>query len=187
MCNHVASLLHVTMVAAEINEGKGCTEDKCAWNNVYSRPDLYKKIEELGYVRKSKLPSIRQPTEQDICEILFKNAEMPGPPPAASLVEDGCELYIPPALKVILPKPFSTLFDKNLVGSNLPELIEKGISVYSQITITKEQVDAICSLTRNQSSSKYWQRYRGFRVTASLILVGLSRNISKQSITQMQR
>lgn len=76
--------------------------------------------------------------------------------------------YIKISLTVIHPKPFIDFFNKNLVGSTQPELIEKGTSAYIQITITKDSVDAICALTTNQTSSKYWQRNRAFRVTVSI-------------------
>lgn len=38
VCNHVGSLLHVAMHAAEIQEKRTCTEEKCSWAGKYSKP-----------------------------------------------------------------------------------------------------------------------------------------------------
>lgn len=70
------------------------------------------------------------------------------------LVQDNCEDFLPPALKVRLPKPLSALFKKEFVGLSLAELIAKGKDIIKQITITKEQSKEICSLTANQSERK---------------------------------
>jgi hypothetical protein len=42
------------------------------------------------------------------------------------------------------------------MGSTLSELIKKSNELYSQISVTVEQQEAISSLTANQSDRKYW-------------------------------
>lgn len=121
----------------------------------------------MGRVRKKLLPTVRKPTNEENCDLMKKLAEMRGKPAAALLLEDNCCEYLPPALKAKLPKPLTSMFQKDAIGLSLPELLTKSRELYQTIHITKEQSEAICSLTTNQTSSKHWFTYRSFRITAS--------------------
>jgi hypothetical protein len=78
---------------------------------------------------------------------------MPGNPVA---ITENSSNFIPAALKITLPKPIGSLFTIYLMGSTLSELIKKSNELYSQISVTVEQQEAISSLTANQSDRKYW-------------------------------
>ncbi|EFX70765.1 hypothetical protein DAPPUDRAFT_327780 [Daphnia pulex] len=85
----------------------------------------YKDVREMGRVRKQLLPTVRKPTNEENCDLIKKSAEMPGKPAAFFLLQDNCSEYLPPALKVKLPKPLTSMFQKDAIGLSLPELITK--------------------------------------------------------------
>ena len=147
----------------------------------------YKEVREMGRVRKQLLPAVRKPTNDENCDLMKKLAEMPGNPAAALLLEDNCSEYLPPALKVKLPKPLTSMFQKDAIGLSLPELITKSRELYQTIHITKEQSEAICALTANQSSSKHWLTYRSFRITASKFRQVLHSNLVSPSISLLKQ
>jgi hypothetical protein len=101
----------------------------------------------MGRVRKQILPTVKKPTNEENCDLMKKLAEMPGKPAGALLLEDNCSEYFPPALKIKLPKPLTSMFQKGAIGLSLPELITKSRELYQTVHITKEQSEAICSLT----------------------------------------
>jgi hypothetical protein len=137
----------------------------------------------MGRVRKKLLPTVRKPTNEENCDLMKKLAKMPGKPAAALLLEDNCCEYLPPALEVKLPKPLTSMFQKDAIGLSLPELLTKSRELFQTIHITKEQSEAICSLTASQTSSKHWFTYNSFRITASKFRQVLHSNLVFPSIS----
>ena len=134
-----------------------------------------------------RLPNMKTPTEADISEILKKNAEMPGPPPTSSLVEDGCEEHLRPALKIKLPQPFTALFSKDLVGRSLPDLIQIATELNANRKFSSQEIEAVCSLTANQSLSKHWMRHRAFKLTASVYKAVVRTSFDKVSLSLLKQ
>ncbi|XP_032789728.2 uncharacterized protein LOC116926910 isoform X2 [Daphnia magna] len=183
VCNHVAGLLQVCMVSSQINEQISCTEQLCTWSGTYSKPDVFKKITDMGAVCMEKLPKINVPSKEDITLLLSKLEEMPGKPTGILLVTDNSKNFIHPALTITLPKPIGSMFKMDLMGCSLTQLVEKSNELYSQISISFEQREAISSLTLNQSDSKNWFRYTAYRITASKFKCVLKTSIEKPSIS----
>lgn len=119
----------------------------------------------MGVVIQEKLPKVTIPTKEDISSLLSKFSEIPGDPAGILLVTENSSNYIPSALKIMSPKPLGVLFKMDYIGKSLPELIEKNNVLYKEISVSVEQREAICSLTYNQSDSKYWFRYRAYQIT----------------------
>lgn len=141
----------------------------------------------MGKVRKHLFPIVQQPKKEDISELMMKLAEMPGKPAAALLLEDNCCSYLPPALKIKLPKPLSHMYKKSYTNLPLEDLVAKSREIYEQISITKEQCMAISSLTTNQSSSKSWFIHRSFRITASKFKQVVHTNIVVPSLSLVKQ
>lgn len=141
----------------------------------------------MGAICKEKLPKVRVPTKEEISILLCKLTEMPGNPAGILLVTENSSNFIPAALKITLPKPIGSLFKIDLMGSTLSELIQKSNELYSQISVTVEQQEAISSLTANQSDSKNWFRYRAYRITASKFKSVLRTSIDKPSLSLIKQ
>ena len=69
------------------------------------------------------------------------------------------------------------------MGWSLKQLVEKSKEFYSKISISFEQREAISTLTRNQSDSKNWFRYRTYRIAASKFKCILKTKIEKLSFS----
>lgn len=137
----------------------------------------------MGAVCMEKLPKINVPSKEDITLLLSKLEEMPGKPTGILLVTDNSKNFIHPALTITLPKPIGSMFKMDLMGCSLTQLVEKSNELYSQISISFEQREAISSLTLNQSDSKNWFRYTAYRITASKFKCVLKTSIEKPSIS----
>lgn len=209
MCNHVACLLHVVGVASQINDQIACTEELCTWNRssfftpvfiffkkfryfslilLFYIKGLFKRVGEMGYRLNSKLPKILVPTEEHKAKLLMKLAEMPGAPAAILLVAPGHSVnYVPDVLKISLPKPIGSLFDKSCVGLPLNEVLEKCKELEHLVSCSIEQQNAISVLTSKQATSRWWFRYRSGRITASIFRKVLRTKLDKPSVSLIKQ
>ncbi len=143
----------------------------------------------MGKPLKEAPPNIRIPTEADKKKLLGKSAEMPGRPAGVLLISpDHSENFVPEPMKVPLPKPLGQLFRKEFIGLSLQELIDiSAQKVIPEVKITPSQASMIASLSISQTESKWWNRYRAYRVTASIFLAVLRTSLTTPSISLIKR
>ncbi|KAK4027369.1 hypothetical protein OUZ56_016381 [Daphnia magna] len=67
------------------------------------------------------------------------------------------------------------------IAKSLPELRERSLELYNEISVTIQQREAIFSLTANQTDRKYWFKHHAYRITASRFHSVLKTNPSKPS------
>lgn len=143
----------------------------------------------MGKKNKIELPSIPAPANADITTFMEKLAEMPGPPAVALLLEDNCEEYLPPILKVKLPKPLNVLFNQELVGRSLEELVYISKECYDRgdISVFPEQVEPTNAYTKDQSGNRFWYTVRSFRITASKFKQVVRTSVEHPSISLLKQ
>lgn len=204
MCNHVGSILQVCLVAAQIRDERTCTEELCTWANPnYKRPvraqsfsrnfnlfqELFKRVGEMGKPFKEAPPNIRIPTAAERKILRDKSAEMPNRPADVLLISKyHSENFVPDSMKVNLPKPHGQLLGKEFVWLPLPELIDLSAQkVIPEVKITSSQASTIASLRISQTESKWWNRYRAYRITASVFHAVLRTSLITPSISLIKR
>lgn len=142
----------------------------------------------MGYQLNRRLPKIQVPTEEQNAKLLSKLAEMPGGPAAILLIAPGHSAsYVPDVLKIILPKPIGSLFDKTCVGLPLSEVLKRCKELEHLVSCSTEQQHAISVLTCNQSTSRWWIRYRSGRITASIFRKTLRTQLEKPSVSLIKQ
>ena len=115
-----------------------------------------------------QLPKIKIQSLDDQRTLLLKLAEMPGPPAGVLLVaESHAKNHIPEAYRVQLPRPLGTFYHSKYRGLSLAELHNISKQILVDIKITSAQSESISKATVDQSQSKFWFRFRSYRVTAS--------------------
>lgn len=82
-----------------------------------------------------------------------------------------------------LPKPLTDLFDAKLDDCTLEELRNNPI----HISVTQEERDNVEKLTRDQSSTSMWFKYRAGRITASQFKSACTTKIEKPSETLVKQ
>lgn len=115
---------------------------------------------------------IEPPTPEELraCHEAYSKEEKR--PMVHALLPEYSDVFVPKQVTVNLPKLFEDLFDKNWVQKRLCEIKEHCRTILSSVTVTKEEVEKLESLTREQSrnsvSLKLWKKYRRYRITASI-------------------
>lgn len=104
--------------------------------------------------------------------------------PSASILStvlEHSDRFIPKSCTKELPLCLPSMYDAKYLDLKYHELIAKSAEVYSSITITAEQAVRLEEITRKQSNSKTWFRFRAGRVTASKFKAAASTNVAQPS------
>lgn len=95
--------------------------------------------------------------------------------------------FIPLELRVTLPEPMSSLFSLELKGKPLNVLLLESERNFHKYSVSEEQVSSIEQLTRKQSKSENWNKYRRGRVTASMVKSVVSTKIDNPAKTTVMK
>lgn len=76
--------------------------------------------------------------------------------------------FIPASAVLPLPKPLSTLYQKELISLPYDDLVGKCTIIYEELKITQEESDAVERATASQHLSPTWFEQRIGRITASV-------------------
>ena len=135
------------------------------------------------------LPSTRA---QQHADITFENAS----PFLQKLTETNPTAVIftvtnprpnPPTPRPSLPIPFSSLYNPEYTNLSHTELATKCGEILQNITVSQEESTNVEELTRNQSLSTKWFKYREGRLTASNFYDICHTNIQRPSVSLIKR
>ena len=104
--------------------------------------------------------------------------------PSASIlstVMEHSDRFIPKSCTQELPLCLSSLYDAQYLDLSYHELIAKSLEVYDSIAVDVDQAVRLEEVTKKQSKSKLWFRFRAGRVTASRFKAAASTNVAQPS------
>jgi hypothetical protein len=134
-----------------------------------------------------KRVALPPPTEEEIlkcCRILATEEK---PSVILSLIPEYMHLFKMPEPEGGFPKPLSTLYNHSNSVMSMDEISEECARLYESLIISVDQSNAVEQLTRNQSNSPHWYRYRAGRITASICKSVIRSNVDNPSTQLIKR
>lgn len=170
----------------KVRESQTVTETKSYWLPASLTGVKYGKIEEIDFTsakmkkkaldmkfsdtpaskRGSKIDKIvQQPTESEINQFLC-NLNSTGAMSAILSVKESFQMaFIPKAVNPQFPRVMTDLFKTDMLSASYSEII--AFCQTLEVTVSKEESDCVEQVTKQQSETKLWNRFRSGRITAS--------------------
>ena len=197
-CSHVAAVMFYVECAVRIHSSKTVTDEKAYWmlppalENVPYCPisdmdfkspstkkkELDQKIESIGKedslvkdlpVAHKKAKVIPRPSDTEIDSFFDKLSKNKYKPAILSIIPMYLEWYRPLPLTQDFPQVLSGLTDSETFHLNFSDLLKHCETVYSQLSITKEQSEAVEQETQKQSDSRSWFQFKPGRISGSIM------------------
>ena len=207
-CSHISALLFVAEAKTRFITDTSCTSTACAWvvpnmkkiqydpicDIDFTTPQKRRKMsgnillsDTLGTASTNFKSTTNEPTEEEFKTFYQQISESETKPSLLSLLPEYCDQYIPKSESGYLPKPLSSLFDGNLLEASYHKLLEECEKIFTNLSVSVEQAKSVEILTKNQSNSKLWFRYRAGRITASNFKGVVHTDISQPSQSLIKR
>ncbi|XP_063078672.1 uncharacterized protein LOC134468728 [Engraulis encrasicolus] len=108
-------------------------------------------------------------------------------PAVLSVVPGYATSYVPKAVRLDLPEPLTSLYDKKARDLSLAELQEQAEGIFDDLAVTEEQSDIVEEETQAQSKSRIWYDQRSGRVTGSTFRAATRTDIRKPAVSLMRQ
>ena len=185
-CSHVGALLWAIESGVKKRDEMTVTDKSAYW----VLPPAVKKIPYAPVtdikISQSKSSAVAATTSSSvqsgpIDDFLMKLSQCSDKSAVLAIIPNFCDDYIPKSLSRNMPATMKALECKEMFQSSYDD-----IKVYSQtllpiVALKIEEQMEVESVTRNQSKSPLWHRYRAGRITASNMKSAISTSITTPS------
>lgn len=184
-CTHVAALLFYIEAAVKIRDSKTCTEVPAYWKlpSVFQKAS-YEELRNIDFASAASMKkkfdkgihntvstpkpakkTVTPPDDSSVKAFLKALSETNTKPAVLSLIPEYSDSYVPTVLQGGLPNILSELHNENAQTLPYNELLNMCDNI--DISVSPEQSAHVEAITREQTNSKAWFRFRAGRVTAS--------------------
>ncbi|XP_061190608.1 uncharacterized protein LOC133198543 [Saccostrea echinata] len=194
VCSHVAAILFKVEASVRLGYNKvACTSMPCTWNQNFTKKVEAVPLYEISFEKSKKtnfhLPSSPAPQHAGIA---FENTasflqKLRETNPTAVIFTVTEPRPNPPTPKPSLPVVLTSLYNPEYTKLSDTELATKCDDILQNITINQEESINVEELTRNQSLSTKWYKYREGRLTASNFYDICHTNVQRPSVSLIKR
>ncbi|XP_062591049.1 uncharacterized protein LOC134252559 [Saccostrea cucullata] len=199
-CTHIGAMLFSIEASVKVRDSRTVTETKSYWLPASLKGVSYARIEDIDFTsakaKKKALDSqfsetpyekrggmqykaIDAPSDDELRTFLNKLNQTGAQSAILSVKNSFQEAFIPKALDQKFPIVLNDLLNTDLLQAPFREIMEVCEKV--QVTVTKEEADSVEKATKQQATTKLWNRFRSGRITASRMYAACHSNPASPS------
>ncbi|KAK4014746.1 hypothetical protein OUZ56_027255 [Daphnia magna] len=190
-CSHVGAIIFGALVVNAQKTTLTVTDQPMKWLRKSVKPGMVDTISELKNTqkkaKKKKKVSHSDLTVEEFTKMMDEFMDNGIPAGILTVLPQYSMNFIPLELRVTLPEPMSSLFSLELKGKPMNVLLLESERYFHKYSVSEEQVSSIEQLTRKQSKSENWNKYRRGRVTASMVKSVVSTKIDNPAKTTVMK